>query len=288
MTKIPRSSFLAHVGSESWTLVEETLRAIRRTHPSWKLGATAWVPRQLPSTTQMMVREFSKSTDFVIADPEYQRMEQDFSHRGVARREFSYLQESSPAANRPRFVTQALTAQVECGATVVVTPCLTHGVTGNRDALDATMDFARRSFGESVAKGRLVIIGLTATEAVFRDDKERNNLLDELVEIPKAPVYLRMRLSSAPPGRRPVHRPESLRGLRRAVESLAANGRQVLLPQCGLAGWLMIPFGATAFGAGTAASTQRSMPPSTGGGGQPPLDWYFFPQLLTFPPCQHA
>ncbi len=63
------------------------------------------------------------------------------------------------------------------------------------------------------------------------------------------------------------------------------NDQPVLLPQTGLAGWLMLGFGALCFGAGVSGTLQRSPMPLArggGGGGQPPLQWYFHPQLLGF------
>src|SRR5262249_53935907 len=124
------------------------------------------------------------------------------------------------------------------------------------------------------------VFGFAATEQVIREDDARDDLLDAIVELPDAHIYFRMQVT--PPTSYAQYADEdALRGLRRFVEGLAANGRRTLLPQLGLAGWLMLPFGALAFGSGINASMQRYVAPVEGFGTQP-LEWYFEPRLLGF------
>src|SRR5581483_8191875 len=71
-----------------------------------------------------------------------------------------------------------------------------------------------------------------------------------------------------------------LQGMREIARGLHANGRHVIYPQMGLAGWLTVPDGAFGFGSGISASLQRFVAPTSGFGR--PLEWYFLPQLLGF------
>ncbi len=124
-------------------------------------------------------------------------------------------------------------------------------------------------------------MGVEATEGVFATSQARNEMINELVEGPELPVYLRMRINP-PAGYMPYQQRDALEGMREVVRALDNNDRPVALPQSGLAGWLMCAFGARSFGAGVSASMQRNVPPAGGGGGVPPLHWFFVPQLLSF------
>jgi hypothetical protein len=218
-------------------------------------------------------------TDFLIADPETTRLDRAYDDRGRGRDDYDYLSESDPAANVARFVGNVLGAQRSAGATVLVTPWLLHGMTQTEHELAATIRFAEAAV-EAVGDEEL-LVGVEATEGVFATAEARNALINELVEGPELPVYLRMRIT-APSGYKQYQQRDGLEGLREVVRALEANDRPVILPQSGLTGWLMTAFGARSFGAGMAASLQRNTMPSSGGGGLPPLHWYYVPELLGF------
>lgn len=275
-------NFLVHPGRESWQVVDQFLREFRTSQPRARLGATVWLPRTKPASTLERSGSYDQSADYVIADPEPMRCELPFSRRGRARDELPYLQESDAAANRPRFVKQVLKAQVDNGRDVLVSPWLLHGISGTNHELDVTVDFAKRAAAHQLAQGRKLLLGFGVTDDIIAHDQARDEFLNEIVELDgNHPIYLRMRIS-APPGRKQYERQDALAGLRKAVDSLSKNDCPVVLPQSGLAGWLMLPFGAKAFGAGIDASMQRNLPASSGGGGVPPLNWYFLPQFLGF------
>jgi hypothetical protein len=166
------------------------------------------------------------------------------------------------------------------GATEIVAPWLLHGVTQTEHELAATIRFAKLA-GEYVGDDDNLFMGVEATQGVFATEEARNAMINELVEDPELPVYLRMR-TTAPAGYKQYQEPGALRGLREVVKALEANERPVTLPQSGLCGWLMTAFGARSFGAGMQGSMQRNSAPAGGGGGLPPLHWYFVPQLLGF------
>jgi hypothetical protein len=256
------------------------LEELASSRPDSRIGATIHIPRQKLSYWQKMHPAWSPSVDFLAGDLECGRMDRPFPDRGSGRKDFSYLRESDPAANAKRFVEQAIEAQGEVGATVLVSPWLLHGVTQTEHELAATLRFASIA-KEYVDDGDKLFMGVEATQGVFATDEARNALINELVEGPELPVYLRMRVI-APQGYMQYQEQGALRGLREVVKALDANDRAVALPQSGLTGWLMTAFGARSFGSGMQGSMQRNTAPPGGGGGFPPLHWYFVPQILGF------
>lgn len=273
-------SFLAHQGSQSPSVLEGFLSGVRADRPGWRVGTTVFLPRYVPATCRAYLDQFRPHAAYVLADPETHRLDVMFDDRGRGRHEFTYLQESDPVANRRRFVDDVLRAEAGVGADTLISPWLTHGVSLSTRNFRATIRFAEEAAAHPLAQEPDLMFGFAASEQVIREDDSRDDLLDAIVELPDAHIYFRMQVT--PPTSYAQYGDETaLRGLRRFVEGLAANGRRALLPQMGLAGWLMLPFGALAFGSGINASMQRYIAPVEGFGTQP-LEWYFEPHLLGF------
>lgn len=269
-------SFLAHQGTQT----RGVLTALLGYHaPDSRLGATVFLPRYSPGTAEDICGEFDVDGAYVLADPETHRLHFPFAERGRARRDYPYLSESDPMANRDRFVEQTLRAQVNASRRVLVSPWLIHGVDPTDDYLSANIDFARRSLVHELAEDREMLIGMAVTDSVLVNPNARGRLLDELIELDNQTLYLRTRVASPESFRQYANR-DVLAGLRESVSALVENGINVLLPQVGLSGWLMLPFGALAFGSGINGSLQKFPYPS-GGFGQP-LEWWFCPSLLGF------
>jgi hypothetical protein len=200
--------------------------------------------------------------------------------RGIGRRDFSWLLANSPGANLPGLVRGAIDDQIAANPTAVISPWLTHGLgTPPGRHLQAIRTCAELTFADQAVVGRQVFIGASVTEAVLRDDSDRDYFVDELIDLPSAPVYLRL-FEATGRSYNGYSDEDVLRGLRQVVEALAENGRRALLPQTGLIGWLMLPFGAVAFGAGRTSTLQQTAAPR--GGGPSSLQRYFVPQLLTY------
>lgn len=272
--------FQFHPGTESGADTTEFLKELASERPDSRIGATIHIPRQRLTYWQRTEPDWSPSVEFLVGDPECGRMDRPFVDRGKGRDDFSYLEESDPAANAARFVEQSIDSQTDVGASLLVSPWLLHGVTQTDHELAATVRFASLA-EEYVDDDDKLIMGVEATQGVFATEEARNALINELVEGPELPVYLRMRIT-APQGYMQYQDPGALLGLREVVKRLHANDRPVALPQSGLMGWLMTAFGASSFGAGMQGSMQRNVAPSGGGGGFPPLHWYFIPQMLGF------
>jgi hypothetical protein len=274
-----RHGFYVHPGRESWKVTTDLLADLADAHPEWRVGVALHVPRQRLAYWQRAVGEWEPLTDFVLADPETTRLDRAFEDRGRGRDDYEYLAESDPVANTKRFARTTLAAQRAIGADVLVSPWLLHGVTQTEHELSATIECAERA--REFAEGAPLFMGVEATEGVFGTTEARNAMMNELVEGPELPVYLRTRIT-APAGFKQYEKEVALSGLRDVVRALEANDRPVSLPQSGMVGWLMCAFGARSFGAGMAAAMQRNTSPASGGGGFAPLHWYFVPQLLGF------
>jgi hypothetical protein len=272
--------FQFHPGTESGTDTTDFLDELASSRSDSRIGATIHIPRQQLAYWQRIEPTWSPSVDFLVGDPECGRMDRPFAERGKGRDDFAYLSESDPSANPVRFVKQTIDAQTSVGATVLVSPWLLHGVTQTEHELDATIRFASLA-EEYVEDDDKLLMGVEATQGVFATDEARNAMVNELVEGPELPVYLRMRITP-PQGYMQYRDQGALHGLKEVVTALDANDRAVALPQSGLTGWLMTAFGASSFGAGMQGSMQRNSAPAGGGGGFPPLHWYLVPQMLGF------
>ncbi|HTZ88584.1 MAG TPA: hypothetical protein VMB05_18125 [Solirubrobacteraceae bacterium] len=271
--------FQLHQSREAYTAVTEILEKLASTQPDWRVGATMHLPRQQLSYWSQVSDEWTSLAAFLVADPESPRLDLSYDERGRGRDDYDYLGESEPAANVERFVSNVLQAQRYANATVLVSPWMLHGTSQTEHELSTTIRFAEVALAQ--ASDEHLLMGIEATEGVFANNEARNAMINELVEGPELPMYLRMRVNP-PAGYMPYQDGDALSGLREVVRSLDSNDRPVALPQSGLAGWLMCAFGARSFGAGIAGSMQRTAAPAKGGGGLPPLHWYFLPQMLGF------
>lgn len=278
-------SFLVHRGSRGAAFVEGFVSSIRATNPDWRIGAAIHLPRNRPPYQLGFARALAGSTSYVVADPETRLMHLPYGNRGGAHKYYDYLKESDPAGNRRSFTERALKSQIDNERTVLISPWLVHSLSGTSSELQATAAFAAHADAIARDQDRKLLLGFEATESIIAGRKTRNAFLNELVEAPERPIYLRLTAGARASSAQYAHL-DALLGLRKVSESLADNGRALLLPQSGLAGWLMLGFGASAFGAGPQWSMQRSETLRAGGGGggggAEPLQWYFWPQFLGF------
>jgi len=227
------SFFVQHTEGD---LAERFLADVASNQPGWTVGACLLLPRWRATTQRDFAVRLEPAAEYLIADPETRRLHLPFEDRGRGKVDLDYLQESDPLVNRGRFVSDTLRAQVANGRDILVSPCLIHGLSGGDQELHATVDFATRASTDQFAQGRTLLMGLEATAAIFADKSSRDAMIDEVVEADvKLSVYLRMTID-APESRRPYGEADALVGLREAVEALAANGINVVLPQMGLCG----------------------------------------------------
>lgn len=263
------------------TIVDEFLLDVREDNPDWRVGAGLRLPRFAQASTAKMVSEWSVSADYVLVDPETHRATlMPDEGRG---RSAGYMRGDHPERDAKAFVRATIEAQVAVGADVVISPSLIDGTSATFQEIDRTVEFAELARALPAVDGRTLLIGIEATDDVFSQGSRLDHFLDRATDLGPSSFFLRMAVDPTITGLPQYRNAAALRGLRDAVESLVANGSRVVLAQSGLAGWLMLGFGATAFGAGARGSLQRSGRPvhKTGGGGnKSPLPWYFMPALL--------
>ena len=259
-------SFFVDRGSRSRRSIETFLAYMRASHPEWRIGAVVRLPRAGSGYQEETADAWAAHASYVLADPETRLMHLPFDQRGRGRRDYSYLAVANPGgnSNRQRFTDQVLEAQIRNGRDVVISPWLVHNLSGTE--LVATAAFAGLADSSTARGQRKLLLGFEATEDIVADSTARNAFLNELVEAPEHPIYLRMTSGTGSGPAQYAHE-HALAGLRKVAESLHGNQRPLLLPQSGLAGWLMLGFGATAFGAGAQFSMQRAQALRTGGGG---------------------
>lgn len=273
-------SFMVHQGANRAEVLEGFLDDVRSKQTGWRVGINVGLPRYLTNTGIARLSDLATRASYSLADPETHRREWPLDKRGIGRREFAWLRASSPGADLPGLVRGVIDAQVAANPSAIISPWLTHGVgTPAGRHLEATRECAGLASVDAAAQGRTLFIGACVTEAVIRDASERDYFLDELVDLPDGAIYLRL-LEATGRAYTGYADEEVLTGLRAVGEALQANGRQLLLPQTGLLGWLMMPFGCVSFGAGRASTQQQTAAPR--GGGPSSLERYFFPQLLSY------
>lgn len=273
-------SFMAHQGQQRPDVLARLLTSAHGNRPQLRVGATVFVPSYLPTTTADILGAFRPVAAYVLADPQTYKLEGPGS-RGRAAHAIPYLRGPSPEQNVDQFVTDVLASQVSAGCTVLISPWLTHGIGAGQQNLRTTRAFADAAASHALVQGRTLLVGVGVTADVLANGATRADFLDEIVDWPERAVYLRVRVTP-PTSFAQVADDDLLGGLRDVVEALRDNDRDVLLPQSGLMGWLMMPRGAVSFGAGISASLQRHVPPRDGGGGAEPLPWYFLQQFLGF------
>lgn len=136
-------SFLAL--HQDGTLLDDFLADIVLQHPEWRVGAGLRLPRYRLAYCMDKLDSWEGDADYVLADPETRLMRLPYRNRGRGRDDHPYLQESDPAANRDRFVTRTLRAQVAAGRDVLISPWLIHGTSGTTHELRVTRDLAARA-----------------------------------------------------------------------------------------------------------------------------------------------
>jgi hypothetical protein len=256
---------------------------------AWKAGGqpdtvatSIFLPDYVPDTSAGFAAQLGINGDPVIADPALHYREFAEAQRGVARRHLDYLSHLDPYAIPEAFGTSALDAQMSAGCSVLVSPGLTIGLGALDESLEVSACLAGVTAHYATREGLPLLIGLAATPGAVSTDHIRNDLLNAIVDdFPPGDLYLRVFAKGGEAFRQYADR-EVLEGLAAIAESLTANGRRLLLPQLGLAGWLLMARGAAAFGSGISSTLQMCCERSAQQRGRQPLPRYFVPELLGF------
>jgi hypothetical protein len=271
--------FIGHQGHQTGDVLLDVVNTIGTSVPGARVAATVFVPRYKPATLAAKLGALDTTALWVVADPETHKLDDPYEDRGKCRDDYAYLQESDPIVNARRFVRNVLAAQVDADRDVLVSPWLLHGAVPNNDNLDATLRFAHIARTHPLVGDSELMLGFAVMEGIARHSAARDHFLDEVTDLDPATLYLRVCLG--PTVSWTQYRDyDVLAGLGVMVASLVENDFPVVLPLSGLVGWLMLAFGAHAFGAGVSNKLHSFTLPTSGFG--QPLEWYFYEPLLGF------
>jgi len=277
----PDVSLLTHLGTQNVRAIPTFLADSTSQSPGSLVGVTVGLPGLKAESASERLDDFGPTSACTLAEPETHRLLLEMSQRGRQRNTVSYLQFLDPAARAADFVDAVLEEQAQHAPDALITPWLTHGTTATSAELEATREFAILSSRHPLTSEYPLLMGAGVAETMVRDDDARSEFCAELLDCPELPLYLRVHVIS--PGSYGQYSDGAvLRGLAELVSDISANGREVILPQSGLVGWLMTAFGSRCFGTGITSSLQRFAPAVGRGGGGRRLNWYFAPGLLGF------
>jgi hypothetical protein len=226
------------------------------------VGVTAPLPRMSPAG----VREFFTRTDAAvrIADPEAFARADSFGRMLAAQRDgkpyvgtstekyWSYITDSLTAGGTPAWVEKVLDAQRDVGATVLLTP----GVWADPGDVNRSLDTIRQHTTWARAASNddeHLIVNITGPANWMSNDRLRDRLLDELVDMDDTVFYLRIRwpLLAQPYGQ--LLDSAILDGYAEACNVLDENDKALILANAGLTGWVALAWGAHGLSTGVGA-----------------------------------
>ncbi len=213
----------------------------------------------LDARTQFL-RQFTTNR-LLLADPELFRAERSqcpdaktLGPRAGRRSPWFVNAPAQDSPTDPAWVTEVLRVQRNAGATALVS------ATGWVDnaAPQRAMQHAMRwvSASRSQAPDEPMFVNLTFDHVWLTNPTLRNVLLHELVESSESLWYLRFRWPLTAPRFGQLVDPKVLDGYKELCSTAALEGKNLILPNSGLTGWVMSAIGATGFSTGIGWSEQ--------------------------------
>lgn len=276
--------FVLHKGPrQRIEVIGDVVDATANAPLSEHVAASVLLPDYRPDTAAAFIAELAARGTVGIADPALHYLEFPSSKRGAGSSHYAYLESMDPYDNPTAFCAAVVDAQIDAGADVLVSPWLTIGLGSDDQSVEATSLLAAETERRADAAGREMVIGLAVAPPTISDSRKRNDLLNVITdEFPVSNVYMRVYLQRASSFTQYSDQPV-LEGLATMAGSLRANDRSLLLPQFGLAGWLMMGLGAAGFGSGMSGTLQLCCARTEGQGGRGrPLERYFVADLLGY------
>ncbi|MGA2285956.1 MAG: hypothetical protein ABSG55_06780 [Dehalococcoidia bacterium] len=185
------------------------------------------------------------------------------------------------AARRSAFVEGTVDRQLAIGATEIISPYL-YIEDVNGPALENTLEMGE-DCRRIVGRTKRVWTGLYVAGGELKRPLRCDQLLNRLTASSADHCYLIVDPEQG--GNAPISDPDLVRGLRKTVKALEANGIHVMLGYSDPLGLLLMADGLSGFASGVTASLRRlrmSAQRRTGGGGHRPLNRYYFPALMNF------
>ncbi len=197
------------------------------------------------------------------------------------RQRATYLDRSLPDRPERGFITDLLRLQRDAGANLLLTP------TGRVEEADGERGLAKAMRWVAASRAEAptedLAVNLTISRTWLTSPQLREALLNELVDSTERNWYLRVRWEALKPRHAQLTDGGLLAGYVALLETARLEGKVVLLPQTGLAGWLMTGLGAGGFSSGTGGPEQAyadAVEIRIPGPRRRPVPRYFEPEVL--------
>jgi hypothetical protein len=179
----------------------------------------------------------------------------------------------------PATAAEILAMQRARGANLLLTP----GRTLDPAAPQRSLDVACAEGDDALAAlkpGERLALSLTMSATWLVNESLRQKLLGQLLDQQQFDTwYVRVQWPGVKSYTQPVSK-ELLAGYRELAELAANEDRQLLLPQTGLTGWIMLAYGATGFGTGITGTLQAFLESSDDPRRGHKIERYFERRLL--------
>jgi hypothetical protein len=234
-----------------------------RYHAALHVGLVAPMARMTPDG----IRSFLTAGDPAavrIADPEgfaradsygqvlhAQRGEKPYIGPSRAKH-WSYITDAIPPGGSGAWVEQALDAQREAGATVLLTP----GVWADPATAAQSLEIMRQHVTwarEAMTPQEHLAVNMTLPYSWLSTSRLRDALLDEILDMDEQVFYLRVRWPLMPQPYGHLLDPTVLAGYRELCNVFDENDRTLILPNTGATGWLALAWGAHGYSTGMGA-----------------------------------
>jgi hypothetical protein len=254
--------FLAHRGGQHHKLLPHALARLHHVQgQNVAIGVVLRIPGQTPSINQKFFARCATAA-VRVADPICYMMDEDVLRlrKGAISKQAIERAPYLDNLGSGDWIRQVLDAQREAGANVLLTPGRALDAGNAEQSLKALFEEAEQAVS-LLAKGERLGLNLTVTGRWLAADDLREKLFNELLDREEHEVWFVRVQWRYQPSYTQLSSEGLLKGYKRLAELAIDEGRLLLLPQTGIAGWLMLAFGAKGFGVGTSGADQAFTEP---------------------------
>lgn len=207
------------------------------------------VARLCASSTREFVQECRKNTGIVLVDPEA------YDPQAPRQVRDGYPYGQPPRDDPEAWINEVLEAELELGATVLLTPSVFIDTTPT--SVDFFEDVEMRRIRYALRRRpEPVAVNLTLDYPWLSDQRYRERLLANLLDLNADLFYIRVYWPMLYPRYGQLSDKTILEGYKELVWTLAGEGRSLILPTTSLTGWLAMAWGASGFSTGPSRSQQ--------------------------------
>jgi len=194
---------------------------------------------------------------------------------------------TATATQTASWLAEVMEAQVDGGATVLLTPSLLLENGHGEVELRRILEWADTARSLRKVQAYPVVTGLVMGRDWLVKEEKRENLLNVLTEVPDPAFQITVHWPQMGSYSQ-VNDSDALRGYREVVEVLEDDSREVIAARAGLAGWMLAACGAAAYSAGVYPSHIYKDSPtirrSKGSHPPPRIPHYLDGKLLSYIP----